>query len=80
MAIPPILIVFYQIKTMYGEFTLKKDYFQFTFLPIKDAIIKGIEGWLTIVPFVLLISLIMDSLIDNQNGSNPLLEIVLNNK
>jgi len=79
MAIPPLLIVFYQIKSFNGEFTLKKDYFQFNFLPIKDAIIQGIKGWLIIVPFVLLISLIMNSLIDNQNGSNPLLEIVLNN-
>ncbi|ABB49577.1 membrane associated protease-like protein [Prochlorococcus marinus str. MIT 9312] len=79
MAIPPLWIVYYQIKSLNGEFSLKKDYFQFNFLPIKDAIIQGIKGWLTIVPFVLLISLIMNSLIDNQNGSNPLLEIVLNN-
>ncbi len=79
MAIPPLWIVFYQIKSLYGEFTFKKDYLQFNFLPIKYAIIQGIKGWLTIVPFVLLISLIMNSLIDNQNGSNPLLEIVLNN-
>ena len=79
MAIPPLLIVFYQIKSLYGEFNFKKDYFQFNFLPIKDATIQGIKGWLTIVPFVLLVSLIMSSLIENQNGSNPLLEIVLNN-
>ena len=79
MAIPPLLIVYYQIKSLNGEFTFKKDYLQFNFLPIKDTIIQGIKGWLTIVPFVLLISLIMNSLIDNQNGSNPLLEIVLNN-
>jgi len=79
MAIPPLFIVYYQIKSLNGEFTLKKDYFQFNFLPIKDAIIQGIKGWLTIVPFVLLISLIMNNLIENQNGSNPLLEIVLNN-
>ena len=79
MAFPPLLIVFYQIKSLKGEFNFKKDYFQFNFLPIKDAIIQGINGWLTIVPFVLLVSLIMNSLIDNQNGSNPLLEIVLNN-
>ena len=79
MATPPLLIVFYQIKSLNGEFTFKKDYFQFNFLPIKDAIFQGIKGWLTIVPFVLLISLIMNSLIENQNGSNPLLEIVLNN-
>ena len=80
MAIPPLFIVFYQIRSLNGEFCLKKDYFQFNFLPIKDALIHGIRGWLTVVPFVLLISLIMNSLVDNQNGSNPLLEIVLNNK
>ncbi len=78
MAIPPLGIVYYQIKSLNGEFTFKKDYLQFNFLPIKYSIIQGIKGWLTIVPFVLLISLIMNSLIDNQNGSNPLLEIVLN--
>jgi len=79
MAIPPLVIVYYQIKSLNGVFTFKKDYIQFNFLPIKYAFIQGIKGWLTIVPFVLLISLIMNSLIDNQNGSNPLLEIVLNN-
>ncbi|MDC3111791.1 CPBP family intramembrane metalloprotease [Prochlorococcus sp. AH-716-L04] len=79
MAIPPLGIVYFQIKSLNGEFTFKKDYLQFNFLPLKYAIIQGIKGWLTIIPFVLLISLIMNSLIDNQNGSNPLLEIVLNN-
>jgi len=79
MAFPPLLIVYYQIKSLNGEFNLKKDYFQLNFLPLKDAIIQGIKGWLIIVPFVLLISLIMNILIENQNGSNPLLEIVLNN-
>jgi hypothetical protein len=79
MAIPPLFIVYYQIKSLDGQYIFKKDYFQFNFLPIKDAIFEGIKGWLTIIPFVLLISLIMNSLIDNQNGSNPLLEIVLNN-
>ena len=79
MALPPLLIVYYQIKTLKGEFIFKKDYLQFNFLSIKDAIINGIKGWLSIVPFVLLISLIMNTLIDKQNGSNPLLEIVLNN-
>ena len=79
MAIPPLLIIYYQLKSLDVEFNLKKDYFQFNFFPIKDAIIQGIKGWLTIVPFVLLITLFMNSLIDHQNGSNPLLEIVLNN-
>ena len=78
MAIPPLLIIFYQIKSFDNEFNFKKDYFQFNFLPIKDAIFQGIKGFLIIIPFVLLVSLIMNLLISNQNGSNPLLEIVLN--
>jgi hypothetical protein len=80
MAIPPLWIVYFQIKSLNGEFNFKNDYLQFNLFPIKYAIIQGIKGWLTIIPFVLLISLIMSNLIDNQNGSNPLLEIVLNNK
>ena len=79
MAIPPLLILYFQIKVIDGEFFLSKDYFQFNISPIKDAIKQGFKGWLMIIPFVLLVSLIMNILIDNQNGSNPLLEIVLNN-
>ena len=79
MAVPPLLIVYYQIKTFDNEFIFKKDYFQFNFLPIKDSIFLGFKGFLMIIPFVLLVSLIMNLLIENQNGSNPLLEIVLNN-
>ena len=79
MAIPPLLIIYYQIKSFDNKFILKKDYFQFNFLPIKDSIFQGFKGFLMIIPFVLLVSLIMNLLIENQNGSNPLLEIVLNN-
>ena len=79
MAIPPLLIIYFQIKSFDNKFILKKDYFQFNFLPIKDSIYQGIKGFLMIMPFVLLVSLIMNLLIENQNGSNPLLEIVLNN-
>ncbi len=79
MAIPPLLIFYYQIKFLEGEFILKKDYLQLNVLPIKKAFIQALKGWIMIIPIVLLVSLIMNNLIDNQNGSNPLLEIVLNN-
>tara|TARA_B100000401_G_C52810112_1_gene723287 strand:+ start:1624 stop:2982 length:1359 start_codon:yes stop_codon:yes gene_type:complete len=79
MSVPPLLILYYQIKSINGEFTLRKDYFQLNSLSTKDAIIQGFKGWLIIIPFVLLVSLIMNIFIENQNGSNPLLEIVLNN-
>ncbi len=79
MAIPPLLIVYYQIKSFNGKFNFKEDYFQFNNSSIKDSIIQGFKGWLMIIPFVLLVSLVMSNLVDNQSGSNPLLEIVLNN-
>jgi len=79
MAIPPLLIIYYQIKSFDNKSIFKKDYFQFNLLPIKDSFIQGLKGFLMIIPFVLLVSLIMNLLVDNQNGSNPLLEIVLNN-
>ncbi len=78
MAIPPLLIIYNQIKSFENKFIFKKDYFQFNLLPIKDSFFQGFKGFLMIIPFVLLVSLIMNLLVDNQNGSNPLLEIVLN--
>ena len=79
MAIPPLLIIYYQIKEIDKEFIFKKDYFQFNFKPIQVNLINGIKGVIMIIPFVLLTSLLMDSFVDNKVGSNPLLEIVLNN-
>ena len=79
MALPPLFIVFNQIKSIDKEFSLKKDYFQFNFKPISKGLIDGIRGWIMIIPIVLLTSLIMNYFIKNQMGSNPLLEIVLNN-
>ena len=79
MAIPPLLIIFYQIKSFDNQFNFKKDYFEFNFLPIKYSLSQGLKGFFMIIPFVLLVSLISNYLIENQNGSNPLLEIVLNN-
>ena len=79
MAIPPLFIIYRQIKFIDKQFNLKKDYFQFKFKPIKESIYQGFKGWIMIIPFVLLTSLIMDLIVENQAGSNPLLEIVLNN-
>ncbi|MDC3118537.1 CPBP family intramembrane metalloprotease [Prochlorococcus sp. AH-716-K03] len=78
MAIPPLFIIYSQIKSFENKFVFKKDYFEFNFLPIKDSFFLGFKGFLMIIPFVLIVSLIMNLLVDNQNGSNPLLEIVLN--
>ena len=79
MSIPPLYILYRQIKFIDKDFTFKKDYFQFNYKPIKEAFVNGFKGWLMIIPFVLLTSLIMNFFINNDKGSNPLLEIVLNN-
>ena len=79
MAIPPLYIIYRQIKIIDKQFSLKKDYFQFKIKPLKESIYQGFKGWIMIVPFVLLTSLIMNLIVENQAGSNPLLEIVLNN-
>ncbi len=79
MAIPPLYIIYRQIKIIDKQFSLKKDYFQFKIKPIKESIYQGFKGWIMIIPFVLLTSLIMNLIVENQAGSNPLLEIVLNN-
>ena len=79
MAVPPLIILYLQIKSVDGKFNFRKDYFQFNLFPIRETLAKGFKGWLTIIPFVLLVSLIMNLIVDSQNGSNPLLEIVLNN-
>jgi len=79
MALPPLLILFNQIKSIDKEFIFKKDYFQFNLKPITKGLLDGIKGWVMIIPIVLLTSLLMNYFIENQMGSNPLLEIVLNN-
>ena len=79
MAIPPLYIIYRQIKSIDNQFSLEKDYFQFKIKPLKESIYQGFKGWIMIIPFVLLTSLIMNLIIENQAGSNPLLEIVLNN-
>ena len=79
MAIPPLIIIFYQIKSIEKNFTFKKDYLQFNLKPLSIGLLDGIRGWIMIIPIVLLTSLVMNYFFENQRGSNPLLEIVLNN-
>jgi len=78
MAIPPLYIIYRQIKFIDKQFSLEKDYFQFRIKPLKVSIYQGFKGWIMIIPFVLLTSLIMNLIVEKEAGSNPLLEIVLN--
>ena len=76
MTIGPLLIIRYQLM---GLFSSKIDggWLQWKIKPIKEGIFKSISGWLMIMPLVLLVGWLMNEIIGDQGGSNPLLELVL---
>jgi len=77
MTIAPLLIIRYQLM---GLISSEKEggWLQWKIKPIKEGILKSINGWLMIMPLVLLIGWLMTELIGDQGGSNPLLDLVLN--
>ena len=76
MTIGPLLIIRYQLM---GLVSSGKDggWLQWNIKPIRDGILKSINGWLMIMPLVLLTGWVMNEIFGDQGGSNPLLELVL---
>ena len=78
MTIAPLLIIKYQLMGLMSS-EIEGGWLQWKIKPIKEGILKSISGWLMIMPLVLLIGWLMNEIIGDQGGSNPLLELVLNN-
>ncbi len=76
MTIAPLLIIRYQLNSL-SSLGIDGGWLQWKIKPIKEGIFKSISGWLMIMPLVLLIGWIMNEIIGDQGGSNPLLELVL---
>jgi len=76
MTIAPLLIIRYQLMDLDSS-GIDGGWLQWKIKPIKDSFLKAISGWLMIMPLVLLIGWIMNEIIGDQGGSNPLLELVL---
>ena len=76
MTIGPLLIIRYQLKGLVPS-GLDGGWLQWKIKPMKEGVVKSISGWLMIMPLVLLIGWIMNEIIGDQGGSNPLLELVL---
>jgi len=76
MTIGPLLIIRYQLKDLNSS-GIEGGWLQWKIKPIKEGILKSIIGWLMILPLVLLIGWLMNEIIGDQGGSNPLLELVL---
>ena len=76
MTIGPLLIIRYQLMGL-APLGINGGWLQWKIKPIKEGLFKSISGWLMIMPLVLLIGWLMNEIIGDQGGSNPLLELVL---
>ncbi len=76
MTIGPLLIIQYQLRGLVPS-GIDGGWLQWKIRPIKEGIFKSISGWLMIMPLVLFVGWIMNEIIGDQGGSNPLLELVL---
>ena len=76
MTIGPLFIIRYQLMGIVSS-GIEGGWLQWKIKPIKEGIFKAISGWLMIMPLVLLVGWLMNEIIGDQGGSNPLLELVL---
>ena len=76
MTIAPLFIIRYQLMGLVSS-GIDGGWLQWKIRPIKEGLFKSISGWLMIMPLVLLIGWLMNEIIGDQGGSNPLLELVL---
>ena len=76
MTLGPLLIIRYQLMGL-SPTVIDGGWLQWKIKPIQEGILKAIRGWLMVMPLVLLIGWLMNEIIGDQGGSNPLLELVL---
>ncbi len=76
MTIAPLIIIRYQLIGIVSP-EIEGGWLQWKIKPIKEGILKSISGWLMIMPLVLLVGWLMNEIIGDQGGSNPLLDLVL---
>ncbi len=76
MTIAPLFIIRNQLTGLACS-GIDGGWLQWKIKPIKEGLLKSISGWLMIMPLVLLTGWLMNEIIGDQGGSNPLLELVL---
>ncbi|WP_320676443.1 CPBP family intramembrane glutamic endopeptidase [Prochlorococcus sp. MIT 1300] len=80
MALPPLFILRKQLQGLESADRPLEGWLQWRFRPFPSAFVKAIQGWLMVMPPVLLTGWLITKLVGDQGGSNPLLELVLNSK
>jgi len=76
MTLAPLFIIRYQLMGLVSS-GIDGGWLQWKIKPIKDGLFKSLSGWLMIMPLVLFTGWLMNEIIGDQGGSNPLLELVL---
>ncbi len=77
MMTPPLMILRQQLKGLDKSERPQDGWLQWRLIPLDQAIMKATRGWLMVMPIVLLTGWLMNLLVGDQGGSNPLLELVL---
>tara|TARA_Y100001968_G_scaffold310906_1_gene332303 strand:+ start:7186 stop:8529 length:1344 start_codon:yes stop_codon:yes gene_type:complete len=77
MTLPPIFILRKQLNGLKGFEIPPLGWLQWKIQPLGSAFLSALQGWLMIMPFVLLTGWLSNVFIGDQGGSNPLLELVL---
>ena len=80
MTLPPLLILRQQLQGLKSFDLPDGGWLQWRLRPFDKAFFKALSGWLMITPLVLLTSWLMNLLVGDQGGSNPLLELVLQSR
>ncbi len=80
MTLPPLIILRRQIISLDKIDKPINGWLQWRLKPFWKAIFSALNGWLMVMPLVLGVSWLANSLFGDQGGSNPLLELVLNSQ
>ncbi|MDP6833656.1 MAG: type II CAAX endopeptidase family protein [Prochlorococcaceae cyanobacterium ETNP1_MAG_9] len=77
MTLPPLLILREQLKGLKHFDLPVGGWLQWHLRPVAPALRQASVAWVMVMPLVLVTSWLMNSLVGDQGGSNPLLELVL---
>ncbi len=80
LAVPPLLILWQQMKSVGAVKPPVDGWLQWRFRPWGSAFLKGGRGWLMVMPPVILTAWLIGTLVGDQGGSNPLLELVFRSR
>ena len=80
LSLPPLLILWQQMQSLGSSKPPQGGWLQWRFRPWGRGFLQGGRGWLMVMPPVILTVWIIGTLVGDQGGSNPLLELVFRSR